>query len=131
MGRVNEGISICQLGPEARDAEIAKLIDPWIGDEGPLAADFRRGLAEGAALRLRGVAFDGTTTVVWDEDGVQVLRSIPFNSGQGDVVALRSPVLVHRRFAEKGPDSLSRIDYLKHGALLGSRFATGGEHARP
>lgn len=131
MGRVNKSVLISRLGPEARDTEIGKLIDPWIGNEGPLEADFQRGLAEGATLHLRGVAFDDATTVVWDEDGVQVLRSIPFSSDQGDVVALQSPVLVHRRFAEKGPASLSRIDYLKHGALLGSRFTTGGEHARP
>jgi hypothetical protein len=130
MGRVGEGIVIHLLGPEARDAEVARLADPWIGDEGPLDAEFRRGLAEGDALRLRGVAFDNTTTVLWDESGTQVLQAAPDEASDGEIVALRSKVLIHQRFLAQGLRSLVRIDYLKRGALLGSRFTTGEEHAR-
>jgi hypothetical protein len=130
MGRVNEGISILLLGPDDRDAVVGKLMDPWIGDEGPLDAEFRRGFAEGAALRLRGVAFDNTTTVFWDESGTQVLQAAPDEGCDGEIVALRSDVLIHQRFLGQGLRSLVRIDYLKRGALLGSRFTTGEDHAR-
>lgn len=129
MEGLNEAVEIQFFGPDARDIEVGKLKDPWIGDEGPREADFRRGRAEGAGLRLRGVAFDDTTTVVWDEDGVQVLRSAPLEDDAGEIVALRSQVLVHSRFKGRGLDSLVRIDYLKRGALLGSRFLAGEDHA--
>lgn len=125
MGGVNEGVEITDLGPEARDAEIAGLIDPWIADEGPLDAGFRRG--HHGPLRHRGVAFDERTTVVWDEAGVQVLRAAPSVPG---VEALHSPVLLRKGFRENGPARLFRIDYLRRGALLGSRFTPeGGEDA--
>jgi hypothetical protein len=124
MAGVNEGVEIRYASPGQRDAELAKLIDPWIGDEGPLDAGFRRGLESGL-LRARGVAFDDRTTMVWDESGVQVLQA---GEAQGDLVALCSPVLLHSRFQEKGPARLFRVDYLRHGALLGSRFTTEGEN---
>ncbi|HEX3556917.1 MAG TPA: hypothetical protein VIA62_27140 [Thermoanaerobaculia bacterium] len=123
MARVNEGVEIRYLTPEQRETELAKLINPWIGDEGPLDAGFRRGLGDGP-LRARGVAFDDRTTVVWDEAGVQVLQA---GEAKGEIVALCSPVLLHNRFKEKGP-SLCRIDYLCRGALLGSRFTAEGEN---
>lgn len=129
MGGVSEGVDITRLGPEERDAEIARLTDPWIADEGPLDASFRRGLH--GPLRQRGLAFDERTTVVWDEAGVQVLRAA---EPAHDVVALRSTVLLREGFAKDGTARLLRIDYLRHGALLGSRFAAppaaeGGDDA--
>jgi hypothetical protein len=117
MGGLNEGVEIADLGPERRDAEVAALTDPWIGDEGPLDAALRRGLR--GPLRQRGVAFDERTTVVWDEAGVQVLRATAPSAG---VVALRSEVLLREGFQENGPARLVRIDYLRRGTLLGSRF---------
>jgi hypothetical protein len=125
MGGLSEGVAITDLGPERRDTEVATLIDPWIGDEGPLDAAFRRGVH--GPLRQRGVAFDERTTVVWDEAGVQVLRAA---EPSGDVVALRSEVLLREGFQENGPARLFRIDYLRRGALLGSRFTPeGGDDA--
>jgi hypothetical protein len=123
MARVAEGVEIRYASPTQRDAELAKLIEPWIGDEGPLDAVFRRGLG-GEPLRARGVAFDDRTTVVWDEAGVQVLQA---SEAKGDLVTLHSPVLLNRRFQKSGPAHLFRVDYLFHGALLGSRFTTEGE----
>lgn len=122
MDRVNEGLVTRFLPPEVRDAEVARLNDPWIGDEGALDAGFRRGLG-GHPLRPRGVAFDPRTTVVWDEAGVQVVQPAPLDP---DVVALRSPVLLHSRFQEAGPRGLLRIDYLRRGALVASRFTFEG-----
>ena len=125
MGGLTEGVHLVHLGADQRDAEVARLVDPWIGDEGPLEAGFRRGLR--GPLRQRGVAFDERTTVVWDEAGVDVLR---IAEAQGGVVALRSPVLLRKGFREDGPGRLFRIDYLRRGALLGSRFTTeGGDDA--
>jgi hypothetical protein len=125
MGGVNEGVEIADLGPERRDAEVAGLTDPWIGDEGPLDAVFRRAVR--GPLRQRGVAFDERTTVVWDEAGVQVLRAAEPSS---DVVALRSEVLLREGFRENGPARLFRVDYLRRGTLLGSRFTPeGGDDA--
>ncbi|HEX4965539.1 MAG TPA: hypothetical protein VF173_32315 [Thermoanaerobaculia bacterium] len=115
---MKESVAILPLAPAERDAEVGKLIDPWIGDEGPLAAGFRRGLGD-KTLRPRGVAFDAQTTVVWDEAGVQVLKAA---AADPQVVALCSPVILHHRF--QGPARLFRIDYLQRGALLGSRFTT-------
>jgi hypothetical protein len=124
MASVNEGVEIRYAAPGQRDAELAKLTDPWIGDEGPLDAGFRRG-PENGLLRARGVAFDDRTTVVWDEAGVQILQS---GGAKGELVALRSSVLLHSRFQEKGPARLFRVDYLRYGTLLGSRFTTEGEN---
>lgn len=125
MGGVSEGVDVALLDPEALDAEIARLADPWIGDEGPLDVGLRRGVV--GPLRQRGLAFDDKTTVVWDEDRVQVLRASEPVRG---VVALRSPVLLHKNFRPDGPAYLFRIDYLRGGVLLGSRWTTeGGEDA--
>lgn len=122
MGGLSESVKITLLGPSQREAEVARLIDPWIGDEGPLDMAFRQG--GGETLRPRGVAFDNETTVVWDEDGVQVLRVAEPEHG---VVALRSEVLLRKGFRENGPAHLFRIDYLSGGALLGSRWLTEGD----
>ncbi len=46
MESVKEGVVLRILPPEERDAEVARLTNPWIGDEGPLDAGFRRGLGE-------------------------------------------------------------------------------------
>ena len=123
MGGLNESVEITLLAPDRRDAEVARLIDPWIGDEGPLDVAFRRGA--GGTLRQRGVAFDDQTTLVWDEDAVQVLRVAEPKHG---IVALRSEVLLRKGFRESGPARLFRVDYLCGGALLGSRWLTEGDH---
>jgi hypothetical protein len=119
---VSQGVAIRYLPASQRDEEVGRLSEPWIGDEGPCDAGLRRGLG-GRALRLRGLAFDERTTVVWDEDGVQVLGE---GEADAEVVALRSRVLVRDGF--EGPVRLFRIDYLRRGALLGSRFTTKEEH---
>ena len=125
MGSLNEGVEILDLGPDRRDAEVARLSDPWIADEGPLEAFFRRG--HHGLLRQRGVAFDERTTVVWDEAGVQVLRAAAPVPG---VEALPNEVLLREGFRENGPARLFRIDYLRRGTLLGSRYIPeGGEDA--
>jgi hypothetical protein len=123
MAGVSEGVETRFLAPGERDAEVGKLIDPWIGDEGPLDAGFRRGRGD-RPLRQRGVAFDDRTTVVWDEAGVQILRAGEAGDRGDGIVALRSAVVLHHRFQDKGPARLFRIDYLRRGALLGSRFTT-------
>ena len=124
MESVKEGAEIQFLAPDRRDAEVARLTDPWIGDEGALDAEVRRNIG---LLRPRGVAFDDRTTVVWDEAGVQVIRTA---APDPDVVALRSPVLLRARFQQDGPAHLYRIDYLRWGTLRGSRFTTeGGERS--
>jgi hypothetical protein len=114
-------VDIRYLPASQRDKEVGRLAEPWIGDEGPCDAGLRRGLG-GRALRLRGVAFDERTTVVWDEDGVQVLAE---GEEHPEVVVLRSRVLLRDGF--EGPARLFRIDYLRRGALLGSRFTTAEE----
>ncbi len=117
MGRVEESVEVRTRSANARDAEVARLDQPWIGDEGPLDASFRRGL-EVEPLRQRGLAFDAETTVVWDEDAVQVVRA---QAAEPDVVALRSPVILRQRFS--GPTSVLRIDYLREGTLIASRYS--------
>ena len=120
---MSDGVAIRYLPPSQRDEQVRGLTEPWIGDEGPCDAGLRRGLGS-QTLRLRGLAFDDRTTVVWDEDGVQVLAVA---AGEPDpaVVTLRSRVLVRDGMA--GPERLFRIDYLRQGALLGSRFTTTEE----
>ena len=117
-GRIEQGAAIAYLPASARDAEVAALDDPWIGDEGPLEASFRPGI-DAEPLRQRGLAFDARTTVVWDEDAVQVVRA---DEPEPGVVALRSRVIVRERFPS--PGSLWRVDYLRDGALLASRYET-------
>ena len=123
---VKEGIVTRFLPPERRDDEVAGLTAPWIGDEGPLDASLRHGLGD-KPLQSRGVAFDRRTTVFWDEAGVQIVQAGPLDE---EVVALRSPVLIHPHFQENRPQELFRIDYLRRGALCGSRFTLeGGDNA--
>jgi hypothetical protein len=125
MERMTAGAAFQSLPAERRDAEVARLDDPWIAGEGPLDVGFRRGAA--GPLRQRGIAFDATATVAWDEAGVQVVRA---GEPDPDVVALTSPVLLHPRFQQDGPQRLVRVDYLCRGALLGSRYiAEGGAGA--
>ncbi len=116
---IGVGVAIRYLGASQRDQEVSGLAEPWIADEGPCDAGLRRGLGE-RPLRMRGVAFDEQTTVVWDEDGVQVLER--GGKPQPGEIALFSRVLLREGFA--GPSRLFRIDYLRRGALVGSRFTT-------
>ncbi len=115
-GRVEEGAGIDYLPANERNAQVAALDDPWIGDEGPLEASFRR-RADTEPLRPRGLAFDRRTTVVWDEDAVQVVSAADPEPG---VISLRSRVIVRERFPF--PGTLWRVDYLREGALLASRY---------
>ncbi len=118
-------IEIRDLPAARRDAEVAALDEPWIADEAACDAGLRRGVG-GRALRPRGLAFDERTTVVWDEDGVQVLAAgADAEAGGPYDIALRSCVLVRDGFA--GPPQLFRVDYLRRGALLGSRYVTAEE----
>lgn len=121
MGRLNESVIVEHLPPEERDVRVSLLEEPWIGDEGPLDAGFRRGVGN-EPLRPRGIAFDSRTTVVWDEAGVQVLR--PAEASK-EVTALHSPVVLRHWYA--GPPGLVRIDYLKRGCLLGSRYTAAAD----
>jgi hypothetical protein len=117
MGRLKESVSIRHLPATAPDAELAALDRPWIADEGPRTARFARGPVTGPP-EMRGLAFDARATVGWDEAGVQVLTAKP---PEDAVVAWSSPVLVRGdRFAST--PALVRIDYLRGGTLLGSRF---------
>ncbi len=120
MGGIEESARVDYLPASDRDARVAALDDPWIGDEGPLEASFRRGV-ETEPLRPRGLAFDRETTVVWDEDAVQVVRAADPEPG---VVALRSRVIVRERFPS--PGALWRTDYLRGGVLLASRYTAEG-----
>jgi hypothetical protein len=117
---IDENPAIRFEEPERRDNEVAQLQNPWIGDEGPLDAAFRRG--EAARLRPRGVAFDQLVTVQWDETQVKVVSATPSESG---VLALRTPVLLPERFI--GPSILYRIDYFHRGRLIASRYVPEGE----
>ncbi len=110
-----------------RDAEVAKLVDPWIGDEGPQDASLRRG-RDSEPLRRRGMAFDASCTVVWDEDAVQVVRvgDLPEDSDDGSIVR-KSPVIVREWF--QGPEKLFRVDYLRAGVLIASRFVAESQGA--
>ena len=117
---LDEGAVLRHAEPGERDAEVARLADAWIGDEGPCDAEFRRG-ANGPT-RPRGVAFDADTTVVWDETRVLVVTP---GRPQPGVLACRTPLLVRGRFADAPP--LHRVDYLYRGRLLASRYVPGGE----
>ncbi len=121
MGRLNESVHVTYLAADERDYQVSLLQEPWIGDEGPLEAGFRRG-SGGGTLRPRGFAFDRSTTVIWDEAGVQVLRS---SEATSEVTALESPVLVRHWYS--GPARLVRIDYLDRGCLVGSRYRASDE----
>jgi hypothetical protein len=121
MGRLNESVHVTYLAAEERDVQVSRLHEPWIGDEGPLEAGFRRGSGAGP-LRPRGFAFDQRTTVVWDEAGVQVLRP---SEPTPEVTALDSPVVVRHWYS--GPARLIRIDYMDRGCLVGSRYVASDE----
>lgn len=129
MGGVSEEKAIHELIPNhaaierlsvaARDAEIAKLENPWIGQEGPLTADFQRAEDIGELLP-RGIAFAGDTTVWWDEAWVRVLRMC--DGSKGSCVAIKTPVYVHQRFHGRGADRLERVDFLVDGVYQGSHY---------
>jgi hypothetical protein len=121
MGRLNESVHVTYLAAEDRDVQVSLLHEPWIGDEGPLEAGFRRG-SGGGPLRPRGFAFDQSTTVVWDEAGVQVLRP---SEPTPEVTAFESPVMLRHWYS--GPARLVRIDYMDRGCLVGSRYMAQGE----
>jgi hypothetical protein len=121
MARLNESVHIEDFPLDERDAQVSLLESPWIGDEGPLDAGFRRGLGE-LPLRPRGLAFDRRTTVVWDEAGVLVLTAAAPRLG---VTALQSRVLLRDKLS--GPPELLRVDYLERGSLLGSRYIPEGD----
>lgn len=121
MGRLSESVSVERLPPEERDAQVALLEEPWIGDEGPLDAGFRRGLGQ-VPLRPRGIAFDSRATVAWDEAGVQVLRPA---EARAEVTALQSPVMLRHWYS--GTHGLVRIDYLERGCLVGSRYMAAAD----
>jgi hypothetical protein len=117
---VAESVEILYLSPSEVATEVNKLQAPWIGDEGPLAAEFWQhpGGAPKRPLYHRGLAFDDQATVTWDEDVVQVIRPAP---PAGDVIARRSKVLIRFPLLE----FVYRIDYLSQGVLLASRFQPG------
>jgi len=121
MGRLREGVVITYLPPTERDVQVARLEEPWIGDEGPLDAGFHRG-STAEPLRPRGFAFDRRTMVVWDEAGVQILQP---SEASPEVTALESKVMLRSWY--KGPPRLVRIDYLERGCLLGSRYVPAPE----
>ncbi len=111
-----------------RDAAVAELDRPWIGHEGPLGACFFRAESP-CELLLRGIAFAGDTTVSWDEAGVRVLR---LEDGAKDgCLAIETQVHVRKRFLERGPAELKRVDFLRDGAYQGShyRLAKEDDHA--
>ncbi len=122
MGRVNESVEIRYAAPEEVDSEVRKLEEPWIGDEGPLVAELWHHSDGELPRRLhpRGLAFDHRTTVLWDEDAVQVIRP---RAAESDVIARRSEVLIRDRFP--GLDSVERTDYLRQGVLIASRYTPG------
>jgi hypothetical protein len=117
---VEESVEIEYLDPADVEAEVGKLREPWIADEGPLDAELWRhpGGALKRPLLPRGLAFDDETTVAWDEDIVRVIRPAPPRAG---VIARRSQVLI--RF--DGYDPVERVDYLERGVLLASRYQPG------
>jgi hypothetical protein len=128
--QIDEGIEVRDLPADRRDACVAALHQPWIGDEGPLDADFRQ-LGDRTKLRPRGLAFDHNTTVLWDEDGVEVARRAAAKEGE---LAFATAVLVRERFDLS--TALYRVDVLRRGVLLASRYTTQQpterkDHAEP
>ncbi len=121
-----EGVEIRHEPPEKIDEIVATLDNPWIGDEGPLDAWFRRGQG-GRDLLPRGLAFDAETTVVWDEDEVCVVHCNDGDGGgEGDWIVLKSDVLIRKGFEIS--QVFERIDYLRDGVLVASRYRPkGGE----
>ncbi len=118
--RVEEGVTVVPASPSQLRDLVGGLEDPWIADEGATDCGLRRGLAE-LGLRQRGMAFDSKKTIVWDEDEVQV---ITVTAPQPGVIPLTSTVLVREGLAAGTgfPTRLRRIDYLREGALIASRY---------
>jgi hypothetical protein len=121
------GVEIHHEPPENLAALVAALDNPWIADEGPLDAWFRRGRVAsggqgGRALLPRGLAFDADTTVTWDEDEIQVVRRSDDQKGEDepDLIVLRSDVLVREGFDIS--QVFQRLDYLRDGVLVASRY---------
>ena len=127
MGRLShffdEGVEVRYGDPATVAAEVKALREPWIADEGPLAAELwrHRGGELPRPLHLRGLAFDPDSTVLWDEDAVQVIRPAAAEPG---VLARRSEVLVRGELNALA--SLVRIDYLQDGVLIASRYLPDG-----
>lgn len=120
MDRLIESALVVYHPASSRDQLVASLDSPWIADEGPLSIGLRqhhRGEAA-AILRARGLAFDNATTIFWDEDGVQVVSR---NASEEGILAFQSSVVL-REYLTPRPASLARIDYLRSGVLLGSRY---------
>jgi hypothetical protein len=118
---ISESVDLQHLSAAERDAAVAGLHDPWIAEEGPLEVRFERGIQP---REPRGIAFDGECTVLWDESQVLVLRR---EAAEATTTAFCTPVLLWERFEPpkgKGPPSLHRIDYLRDGTLVGSRYVT-------
>lgn len=122
---LEEGFQVDWLDPTQRDAQVGALIDPWIAEEGPVSARLSRRLFSEGPLLPRGLAFDGETTVHWDEDGVQVVRSAAADPG---TLAMRQAVQVvqPQHLDDWGlPKGMHRIDYLQQGVCVASRYEIG------
>ena len=117
--RRREGVAVEWLPAAARDEAVASLDRPWVADEGPLDARFRRLDTIDGAFLPRGLAFDGERTVTWDEDGVQVVAPAPADDG---VIALEWGVLVLDRPDFEAPPRLLRVDYLRDGVWIAARY---------
>lgn len=133
---LEEGVQVEWLDASQRDAQVETLSEPWIAEEGPVSARLsRRPFSEGSLLP-RGLAFDSKTTVQWDEDAVQVVRAKRADRG---TVAIRQEVQVRQPEHLDDwefPRGIRRIDYLKKGVCVASRYevgpsndAQGGHHA--
>ena len=118
MGGMSVGIVIRYLPAESLEGELARLEQPWIADEGALEASFERGSLS-RKPRQRGLAFDRTTTLQWDESGVQVVVEGPL---EGGAAVLESWVVIRDRLRPGGLSRLRRIDVLQGGVLIGSRY---------
>jgi len=123
-GTRRESVDVKYLPASARDQRVAALHHPWVAEEGPIQARFHRLEAITEPLLPRGLAFDAQQTVTWDEDGVQVITPAEPEPG---VIALLSSVVVRERF--DGIESLHRVDYLKSGVWLASRYFIPEERA--
>ncbi len=119
-----ESVEIEWLRTEERDEILDGLDHPWVMTEGPLDARlfrFERETTTQPTLLLRGTAFDAEATLVWDEEGLQLIRRA---QPSDDVLAVEQTVMVRPRL--QGPETLIRIDYLKDGAWLASRWLAEG-----
>lgn len=127
----DENVRIDWHPADARDAIVGELDRPWVAEEGPLSAMLSRWDSPSpptGALSLRGLAFDATTTVVWDEDAVQVIRVDA--EPDPDTFAVEHDVLVRQpRHIDgwRAPKGLKRTDYLRQGACVASRWHVEGD----